>query len=325
MIPLALTVTLVPLLQDPTPPSRTIEVHAAPIEKLAVSPDGTVLVTVAAGEMVARDLKKDEVLWKASLPNRLGTSMAQPGAKLPVVALDVGEELVAYHVGMAWAAFVDLEQGEARTGIGGPTAMQDSRCLVIDPKDRWLWIGTDSGVVSRVVPNSANSWSNRGMQNGGVTCLALDAKGKSLAVGGEDATVRFVGGQSANRDEKKVLEGHPGPVTAVAMDPKGALVLSASTAGDLRLWKFSSGKPLAVLHVEGDAITHLAIDPKGKLAASGDDNGVIRIWNLKKRKLQATLPAEGEAAVSGLAFIDKETLASSRTSPAVVLWDLSDI
>lgn len=298
---------------DP-PPSRRIGEHSSPILQLALSPDRSELFTAAQGEICGWDLKKDRPLWKTKIP------------PLPVVTLGVGDDLVAFSSGFAAAQLIERESGEKRTGIGGTTATQRSSCMVIDPKDRWIWMGTEGGMVMRVVPDSVSSWSNWAMDNQGVTSLAMDARGKTLVVGGRDGTLRFVGAKSARRDDKKVLEGHRGAVTAVVMDPKGSTLVSGSELGDLRVWKFSSGKSQHVLEEHEAAIRRLAVDAKGRRFASGDAYGMVKVWDLKQGELLLTLPDREQGAVTGLAFLGKgETLATTWEAPQVTLWDLSEL
>lgn len=299
---------------DAAPPSRQFGEHAFPIARLGVSPNGKVLITAARGEMHAWDLEREELLWKAKT------------APANLVVLDVGDELVAFHHGMALANLLHLETGAKRSGIGGTTGMSKSDCIAIDPKDRWIWIGTDAGVVTRVVPDSVNSWSNCSLNNGGITCLAMDAKGKTLVVGGSDATIRFVGGTSANVDRKKVLEGHSTPVTAVAVDAKGAYIVSGSESGNLRVWKYPSGRSLHVLDEHPSAIQCIAVDAKAKHFASGDADGTVTVWNLKKGQVVLRLAAAEGKPVTGLTFIHKgKTLVTAGGSGKVTLWDLSDL
>ena len=178
---------LAPVPQDvpASPPSRLIGEHSEPISQLALSPDGGMLVTAAKGEVHAWDVKRDQLLWKADV------------GLMPTVALGVGDELIVHHVGIAAVEFLNCEDGTRHSGIGGTTAMLESKCLAIDPKDKWVWIGTNRGLVTRVVPNAVNSWSNRAMENGGVTCVVMDGKGKTLAVGGED------GNRAVRRSEER--------------------------------------------------------------------------------------------------------------------------
>ena len=85
--------------------------------------------------------------------------------------------------------------------------------------------------------------------------VALDGKGKQLAVGGADGTVRFVNASSAKRDEKKVLENHGAPITALTWDGKGKL--DVDEMGPRRLAAFAGicGRALAFAHARsGDAM-----------------------------------------------------------------------
>lgn len=296
------------------PPSRRIGEHTKPIQQLALSPEGEVLVTAAIGEVQAWDVKKDALRWKSTF------------ADLGVAALGVGEELVAFHHGMAAVVLLELEEGGKRSGIGGTTAMLESHCIAVDPKDRWIWIGTDKGVMTRVVPGSVNAWSNRNVENGGVTALAMDAGGKTLAVGGRDGTIRFLGAQSANVDDKKVIEAHEAPVSALACDAKGALLCSGSETGALRTWKASSGKLQHELKASGASITRIALDARASLLATGDAEGVVELWDTKKGERLFALPAE-KGAITGLAFVGKgPSLAVATSSDTELrLWDLSEL
>src|SRR5580693_6036199 len=57
-------------------------------------------------------------------------------------------------------------------------------------------------------------------------CLAFSPDGKTLVVGSFFKTVTLW--DVANRKVKATLEGHTGPVTAVAVSPDGKLIASAS-------------------------------------------------------------------------------------------------
>ena len=117
-----------------------------------------------------------------------------------------------------------------------------------------------------------------------------------------------------------------GAVSAVALDPKGSVVVAGTEAGDLRVWGVSKADERHVLRESGTAVLELAVDPKGKRLAAGDANGETTIWDLKSGKLLATLPAADEGAVTGLVFVDKgDALAETWTSTQVTLWDLSDL
>jgi len=153
----------------------------------------------------------------------------------------------------------------------------------------------------------------------------MDPKGKTLAVGGEDGTLRFVGAKSASVDDKKVFQAHEGPVLAIALDPKTAHVISGSKGGSLSVWRYASNKVKHELRGHEADITSLVVDSKGKRFASGDAAGHVLVWNLAKGKLLVELELEG--AITGLVFIEKgKTLATTAAdSVMVTLWDVSKL
>jgi serine/threonine protein kinase len=77
-----------------------------------------------------------------------------------------------------------------------------------------------------------------------------------------------------------VLEGHTGPVLAIAYGPDGNLLLSGSTDGTVRLWNLGTASPLQVFHGHKDGVRSVAVSPDGKLAISGSKDGTVRLWDL---------------------------------------------
>ncbi len=308
---------LVPLAVLPSLEQRTLPVpveiapHEARIVRMAVSDDEKTLVTADRdGFVQAWDLAKGESLWIVET------------APAPIAALDVGEDLVAFHHGMTTAGFLKLEDGEAEQGIGGTTAMHASRCLAIDPKDRWVWVGTDTGGLTRLTPGNVHGWSNRGLDNGKVTCLAMDAKGKTLAAGGEDGTVRFVDAKSASVDDKRILD-LGSPVVALAIDPKGKSIAAATKNGQVQVWKTKGKKAELTLGEESSGIQAVAFHPKGTQIVTGGSDGKITFWDSKKGTVLGELQVTRD--VVAVAFVDKgEGLLVATESESVGLWDLSD-
>jgi WD40 repeat protein len=66
-------------------------------------------------------------------------------------------------------------------------------------------------------------------------------------------------------------------VVALAFDPFGGLLASASTSGSVRLWDMSTGGQVAVL-TNGSEADSVAFSPNGVLVASGGADSTIRLW-----------------------------------------------
>jgi len=123
------------------------------------------------------------------------------------------------------------------------------------------------------------------------------------------------------------LTGHTKWVRAVALHgPKGILVSSGADMS-VRLWDLNH-EGLAMGRVDGaqdvkDWVVCMAVGVtkrRTRIATGGCDKNV-RIFDLDKQRLLATM--EGHTStVSGMCFVNENTLASSSYDASLALWDV---
>lgn len=113
---------------------------------------------------------------------------------------------------------------------------------------------------------------------------------------------------------------HLRPVQAVAFDPDGKRLASASDDGVVRIWQASDGRLLQALEAHEGSVSSVTFSPDGRLVASGDIFGKICLWDAATGRLVRSIDGL-TALIMALAFSpDGKTLASGGADRAVRLW-----
>jgi hypothetical protein len=292
---------------------RTIAATSSPVKRFALDEKQTRIALLTVDEQISLVQRaNDKPVWSHANEN-------------PSIDIAIGGEFVIAGMTIASYSAFELESGRPVTAVGAPDVFAASTCVAVDPKGRWVWLGSEKDALQRVTAADAWAWSRRGLSHGGSTAMALSADGDLLAVAGADRTLRFVNSKSAQVDDKKVFEGLESPALTLAFDSKSALLASTGEDKVVRIWAVASGKTKAKLVGHEGIVRALAFDPKGRLAA-GDEKGVVKIWSVDKGEVLFELPNAGGGAVTDLEFVDKgKALLGACGVNGLLLWDLSKL
>src|SRR5262249_36527934 len=120
----------------------------------------------------------------------------------------------------------------------------------------------------------------------------------------------------------RVLEGHTGPISAVAVSPGGTLLATASHDKTVRLWEIATGKLTQTLAGQ-DALLAVSFSPDGKLIAAGGADKKIVVWDASSGQLLHTLAGSLEP-VTALAWKPgtATVLMSNGKAGAVQVWNV---
>jgi len=158
-----------------------------------------------------------------------------------------------------------------------------------------------------------------------VTALVVGPTQQQVITGHRDGTVVLTDLEDlpSPRTSREATR-HAGAVTALAMDPAGGLVASASEDGAVHVVDVSLGKPreLAALPTRATAIAW-----QGTTLVTADHDGALSFWTdlrLDRPRLLTTAQL-GLGSLAGLAFRpDGQVLAAVTTGRAVHLVDVTD-
>ena len=114
-------------------------------------------------------------------------------------------------------------------------------------------------------------------QNATSSSLAITPDGEKI-VGSADKTIKvwdLVTGQ-----QLLTLTGHQDDVLSLAITPDGKKIVSGSSDETIKVWDLVTGQQLLTLTGHQDDVLSLAITPDGEKIVSGSEDKTIKVWDL---------------------------------------------
>jgi WD40 repeat protein len=326
--------------------------HAQLIKTLAISPDGSRLVSGAEdGKLALWDLRTGELISLARVHSGAVTNVGfSPDSKY--LATAGADGLVRLRDPRTSAERHTLR------GHSGPVLMAifspDGKVLATASEDKTVrcWnvqtgehLGTLQGHtdIVRAVAFSPDCnrlasvgrdlivrlWDLRALKlvatlkghTAGVHALAYRPDGKVLATGGDfpDSTVRLW--NAANGSPLAVLTGHENEIGSLAFSPDGTQLVSASLDQTVRLWDGSSGHPITTMRGHSGWVNHVSFSPDGRRLVSSSHDQTLRLWDAAKGDLIAVLRGHMGSVWHGAFNPGGGLIASASSDRTVRLWD----
>jgi WD40 repeat protein len=152
-----------------------------------------------------------------------------------------------------------------------------------------------------------------------VYSVAFSPDGQSIVSGSDDMTVRVW--DPATGSEQHVMLGHKYSVSSVAFSPDGQFIVSGSLDSTMCVWSATTGIQRHTMHGHEKFINSVAFSPNGQRIVSGSGDSTVRVWD-------ATTGAERHAIhgherqVMCVAFsYDGQSVVSGSEDGTVRVWD----
>jgi len=206
---------------------RTIQAHQRPVVGVAISGDGSVLVSFSQDEVRVWDV--------ASGRQRLG-GRAPDLYSFRAAAITADGKLAAVSASDKTVALFDVGRGKQTARFdGGPGQLH---ALCFSPDGKYLASGSDGGPEASVkVWDLEKQTLIDGVQGPPMyaKAVAFSADGRALASGGMVVRVWDMEQGKVTHD----FSGPEGPVRSVAFSPDGRLLASGSEDNIVRLWELT--------------------------------------------------------------------------------------
>ncbi len=317
--------------RHPTGLGDPVKVGGGGVNQLAISPDGhTLAVGGADGRIRIWDVTEPRAPKSLSTPltgtdarNEVNGVAFSPDNKLLASAGSDGSVLLWRVADPKHPSTVRQPPGSISSS-GTPSSATwvdfsaDSRTLAA--------AGTDSTVHVWDVKNPDKPAPMSPLYgNDLVETVAFSPSRDLMAYGGDDASIWLANVKSPQtaQDVTPALKGHTGHVLALAFDPTGTRMASASADHTVRLWTV----PRTILTGHGNSVSTLALSQDGHLLASVGGDSTARLWDVSAqdnpRRLKGSIPGV-MPYVGALAFEPGGKVLAVVTEREVQLWDVTD-
>ena len=246
---------------------RSLRGHAVALNFVQFDGDGRRVVT-AAGDGTVR-------LWDVRTGRRMKTLGPVDSHPLAIVLSQDGALLAATHEDKSVSLW-EINSRSLIARLGGPD--QPALDPMFDSAENTLrTFGDNDG--------SVQMWDRAtgvliGRENLEVLRSSIyhgwTLRGRFFAATGSDGEMRVW--DHARPGEPVLLRGHTKAVTAVAVAPDAATLVTGSGDETARLWDLSSGRQLALYQGHGSGASAVAYSPDGKLIVTVANDGSGRLW-----------------------------------------------
>jgi WD40 repeat protein/MinD-like ATPase involved in chromosome partitioning or flagellar assembly len=286
---------------------RTLTGHEGMVQAVAISPDGTLVVS--------GDDRGIVMLWDRETGARKESISAHTGG-IRAIAFCGADDCIwtAGDDGMIGRWPIDHAQNSNPESMGAPV-----RCLAATADGKSVVWGSATGGVWA---NDSLGTHSLGRHNGPVWAVAVTSDSKFAVSGSFDRIL--VRWHIPNAQSVMTYSGHSAEVSSVAISGDDKFVLSGAYDNTLKFWDLQTGTCVRTLTGHSGRLHGVAFSPDARIAASASADQTVNIWNIATGDVLLQLTGHS-AAVNAVAFSpDGRRVISASDDGTVIEWNIEE-
>lgn len=299
--------------------SRTLDGHKYYVTSVAVSPDGTCIVSGSDDKSIRIwDVRKGP----ESLPP-WPPLLGHTGSVLSVAISSDGRLIASGSKDMTvrlWDLQTSKAVGQLMQGhssiVNAVVFSNDTRWLISGSQDKTLRIwDVATQRSSEVGPLSCNN---------SVLTVALSPDGRLIAAGDSSGYIEFWHSETG-RPTGKPLRTLLDQVWSIGFSPDGARIVSGGSHSTkhVRIWNVSTGELVFALAGHVDLVRSVAYSSDGRMIVTGSYDGTVRLWDALTGVSLELLSGHNDRILSVAVTPDGHSVVSASTKSAIRVWDRS--
>ncbi len=189
---------------------------------------------------------------------------------------------------------------------------RDGRCAISASEDRMLRVwDLESNDLAYTV---WGDWP-------GLTAVTVLQVERVAIFAAEDLRLRVLA-LDTQEVRPRILWGHSGAVSALAVTSDDTQLISASRDNTLRLWNLKTGHTQRILRGHSGMIRDVVLFSAGCRAISASEDQTLRVWDLEAGKVIRTIQGHSGAVNSVAVAPEHKRVVSASADKTLRVWDL---
>ncbi len=290
----------------------TIDGHSDIVRSIAISPDGTKIVSGSNDHMVK--------LWNIATRSMYRT-FTRHTENVRSVAFSPNGQQIASSGNDNTIVLWNVKTGQRLRTIKGRSSRtrQSINMISYSPHGDKIAGANNDRTVSVWDTKTGALLINLPGHRQIVNAVLFSPDGKTIASCSMDKTIKLW--DSKTGKELKSLQGHSDNITSIDFNSDGTKIASASADKTIKLWNVKTGQVLKTFRGHSELVRCVALSFDGKRIVSGSLDKTIKLWDVPSSKLLQTLQGHHQLVTSIAFSPDGKQIISGSFDKTIKIWN----